>query len=658
MRNPTTPNTEGATEGRDPRRRLRIGLFVAILLVTALAWPVLQGPSSWFPDLLRGSTASGERGTVPSSSPPAVVTDTPPPSPTVSQTPDPTLTGYTATDPPSLPSSASDLVVLSLEENGYARLYAYHPQGVPFTRLTEGAWNDITPALSPDGEWLAFSSDRGGGYDIFLMEMATGEITRLTDTLGYDGAPSWSPDGMWLVHETYLEENLELVVRPVSGEGDFIRLTSDPGADQQPSWSPGGRHIAFVSSRSGDPEIWLADLDRGGAERFTNLSQSPRAAQTHPAWSPDGNELVWVSAQDGIRSLLRWERAAESAGAVEVGGGDWPTWSPDGQTLITRLLASNRTFLTAYDVHPTGTVSMPPVALPGALRGITWGPGRLPDPLPTALRAAAGRNPDPLWLPRLDPNPEVPGGRRQLIRLEEVSAPHPELHDLVDESFTALKSRLAAEIGWDLLSTLENAFVPLTSPLSPGMSDDWLYTGRAFAFTTAPMSAGWMVVVREDIGPQTYWRVFLRTRFQDGSQGVPLHDLPWDLSARYQGAPRAYEAGGALSPSPPAGYWLDFTALAAAYGWERLPALSNWRTYYQGARFNEFALTSGIDWRSAMLELYPPEVLVTPTAIVPPTRTITPTPRWFRTPTPSVTPTPLPTLTPAWTPPPGTPSSP
>jgi TolB protein len=85
------------------------------------------------------------------------------------------------------------------------------------------------------------------------------------------------------------------------------------------------------------------------------------------------------------------------------------------------------------------------------------------------------------------------------------------------------------------------------------------------------------LVTREDFGSQTYWRVFLRSRFQDGSQGTPLHRIPWDFYARNSGDPRAYEQGGKLMESIPQGYWIDFTQIARGYGWERLPSLSSWR---------------------------------------------------------------------------------
>jgi hypothetical protein len=158
------------------------------------------------------------------------------------------------------------------------------------------------------------------------------------------------------------------------------------------------------------------------------------------------------------------------------------------------------------------------------------------------------------------------------------------------------------------------------------------------------LNAGWMSVLREDIGDQTFWRVFIRVQKQDGSQGVPLKDPPWDLNTRYQLDPRAYEAGGSYTPVP-SGYWLDLTSLAEAYGWHRLAALPGWRTYYSAARFSEFAYTGGLDWYSAMLELYPAEALYTATPVLPPTITPSRTPR--PTSTPTSTWTPRATFTPA-----------
>jgi TolB protein len=196
-----------------------------------------------------------------------------------------------------------------------------------------------------------------------------------------------------------------------------------------------------------------------------------------------------------------------------------------------------------------------------------------------------------------------------------VEAPFPQLNALTIEPYYALRNRVTVEAGWDVLSSLENAFVPITQPLEPGRERDWLYTGRSFTLPTILLDVGWMAVVKEEYTGATYWRVYIRSRVQDGSLGRPLLQLPWDFNARFTGSSTYYEQGGAPLGSIPEGYWIDLTALAIEYGWERLPALSNWRSVFYTARFNQFVITSGLDWEQAILQLYPPEILTTPGAV-------------------------------------------
>ncbi len=557
----------------------------------------------------------------------------------------------TSTATPSASTSPGDaLIILSLNEGGYAHLFAWSLSGKTLTRLTSGLWNDVTPALSPDGRYLAFASDRNNYWDIYLLDLQSGDTVRLTDSPEYDAAPSWSPDGRWLAHETYIEENLEIVIRPVSDPTQTpIRLTTDPGADHSPSWSPQGRKIAFVSTRDGESDIYLADLDRTGDERFTNLTLSLRGAGSHPTWSPDGRILAfgWQSLaySPTLNGIYLWDGETPQRPPQRLADGDWPAWSADGTRLLSLIAGPNQDYIALYNDH--GDLLLPPIPLPGEPRGLIWGAFTLPSLLPEPFRQAAAQTPTPLWAPAVTPIAEGPRERWAVVPLPDVQAPYPQLHDLVDEAFAALRQRLIQELGWDALANLQNAYVPLTTPLDPGQEQDWLYTGRAFALPNALLDAGWMVAVRQDFGQETYWRLYLRSQAQDGSMGEPLHALPWDLNARYNLDPQAYEAGGQFAASVPTGYWVDVTALARAYGWERLPALANWRTYFHSARFAEFVLTGGLDWETAMLELYPPDVFITPTAVIIPTRTPTATPTNYQTPTPTLTPTPWPTFTPA-----------
>jgi TolB protein len=567
-------------------------------------------------------------------------------------------------------------LIIAIVEAGNSHLFAYHPQNMPLTRLTAGEWDDITPSIHPDGHRIAFSSNRDGQWDLYLMDLNDGKVSRLTDTPEYDASPSWSPDGQWLVFETYLtetiaslpvsgatptaqltpttppkKESLELFILHLDSQTnaiEVIRLTNDPAADYSPSWSPTGRSIAFVSNRSGDDEVWLADLDLID-DRFQNLSQNSHTQDRYPSWSPDGATLLWSATADGIQEIQALDMATTPRSLRKIGSGGVAAWHPSSTTITAILNTPNQVYLTGYSVQ-TPDLSLPPLALNGAPAGMTWTPLQMADSLADAFQQAASAAPAQDWQPALTPAADIPNGRQRVVPLVDVEAPYPMLNDMVDESFQALRKELAISIGWDFLSNLENAFVPLTSPMFPGLLGDWLYSGRAIAINPAPLNAGWMAVVREDFGSQVYWRVYLRTRYQDGSQGVPLYRLPWNFNARYSGDPRYYEQGGALANQIPGGYWFDFTEIAARYGWERLPALTIWQSAFGAARFNEFAASDGRDWIAAMREIYPDEALATPTPIQPPTYTPTAT-RWpTRTPTPTRTPRPTRTTTPTRTP--------
>ncbi len=117
----------------------------------------------------------------------------------------------------------------------------------------------------------------------------TGEVTRLTDTLEYDASPSWSPDGQCLVYESYVDDNLEIFIRSATDPSQApIHLTENPAADHSPAWSPKGRQIAFVSNRSGEDEVWIADLDRLGRLRGWSVAQGDALREVFAARQRDG----------------------------------------------------------------------------------------------------------------------------------------------------------------------------------------------------------------------------------------------------------------------------------------------------------------------------------------------------------------------------------
>jgi TolB protein len=544
------------------------------------------------------------------------------------------------------------LIVLAMRDGENMHLFAYHPLYLSLTRLTNNSWDDESPALNPDGSQIAFSSRRNGYWNLYILDLASVKVTQITDTPEYDGAPSWSPDKQWIAYESYLNDNLEIVVKSLTDLSSApIQLTNDPGMDSSPAWSPGGREIAFVSERSGSADIWLAHLDKVD-DRFENISKNSDTVESNPVWSPDGRYLAWDAEYNGVSSVYVWDSQNPSQPPVRFQTGSHPVWSPDGTVMLVEVRTPNRTALAGYSFADRSMI-YPVTNLPGELVGLDWKGGRLPDlfaayPISDDARKSASA----LWNVSLSTNPMPPNGRLGISALDNVSAPYPYLNDAVDESFRELRHQVGIETGWDFLASLENAYFPLTEPPNPGMEANWLYTGRAIAVNTVPAQAGWLVIAKEDYAGQIYWRIFLRARYQDGSMGKPITEIPWDINARYQGDPIAFEAGGEYS-FVPTGYWIDFTEIAGRYGWDRLPSLPDWRSYYSAIRYNQYVLTDGLDWKQAMAEVYPPEALVTSTFV--PTRTPTASPTVTpggpvvtatSTPTITLTPTLNPTLTP------------
>ena len=551
-------------------------------------------------------------------------------------------------------TSGNEYIIFSLSDGEFFHLFAYQPETLPISRLTNSAWDDIDPDVNAESDKVAFSSRRNGYWDIYVLDLKTGELIRITDTPDFEGHPCWSPDGQWLAYETNRNGNLDIYIQSIQDLSQLpIPMTEDSAQDYTPAWSPEGRRIAFVSTRSGEEEVWTAQLDLVD-NRFQNISQNSASIDLNPTWSPDGNQIAWGGQLNGTAQIFVRDLTLQDNNSKASLYGSNPVWSANSNAILVQQTTNSQTSLVAFSPQ-NGTLQFPFIHLPGSLHGMDFAATNIGIYLSNFLKEspaqfnAQGVN-----------NPLVasisPAGRNELVVVPDLKVPYPYLNDAVDESFVALRAEVARQTGWDVLGSLENAFVPTNEALNPGTIDEWLQTGRGFAINSLPVQAGWIALVKEERDGQTFWHIFIHTRYQDGSQGMPMRNRTWNLDLRYSGDPGSYEDGGDFGEIP-GGYWVDFTELARRYGWEPLPALQNWRNYAPAARFNQFVYKSGLDWASAMAEIYPPEALSIPTAI--PTLTLTPTltpsPRFYSSATPQATftQTLIPTRRPTWTPNPG-----
>jgi TolB protein len=163
--------------------------------------------------------------------------------------------------------------------------------------------HEESPAWSPDGRQIAFSSTYEGNQELYVIGTDGQSHTRLTSDPAFDAHPGWSPDSKQIAFATNRWGDFEIAVTSRDGS-EITRLTESDGLDDYPAFSPDGRRLAFLSNRDGNYEIYVMEID---GRRMHNVSQSP-ALDHFPAWTPDGR-LTFVSNRDGGFEIYVTERA-------------------------------------------------------------------------------------------------------------------------------------------------------------------------------------------------------------------------------------------------------------------------------------------------------------------------------------------------------------
>ncbi|MEZ5938128.1 MAG: hypothetical protein R3C52_07900 [Hyphomonadaceae bacterium] len=237
--------------------------------------------------------------------------------------------------------------------------------------VDEGTWMDVD--VSPDGKTIAF--DLLG--DIYTLPISGGEATRIAEGLPYEMQPKFSPDGK------------RIAFTSDRGGGDNIWVMNVDGSDKrpltketfrllsEPSWSPDGRFIAarkhFTTQRSlGTGEIWIYNV--GGGDGFVAVKRASEALQKElgePAYAPDGGGIYYtrnvtpgntfIYAQDsntGIFSIEKYDFATGEVSSVVTGAGGAtrPTPSPDGKKLAFVRRERNQSRLYVKDLE-TGALT-------------------------------------------------------------------------------------------------------------------------------------------------------------------------------------------------------------------------------------------------------------------------------------------------------------
>ena len=305
-----------------------------------------------------------------------------------------------------------DRVSYSTFAPGRLDIYLFEGARKTPRRLTNHPALDYDAAVSPDGRWLIFCSERRGNPDLYVLDLEheTSEPQLLIDSDALEDQAAFSPDGNSIAFVSTVSGNAEIFVLPFAPRKtatmrEARNVTNDSGGDFRPAFSPDGKTLAFSSDRglpiTAPPNslrsitrLRSADLYRVdlASLQTTRLTDSPEWDGS-PVWSPDGKTLVFYSergtrfdhsttglfAMDADGSNQRAIAMADAVGALS------PKFLPDGRIVFARRTTP---FSSTSQWFATGTWQLVSVRVDGSDPRIEsddaannyWGPSPGPTP--------------------------------------------------------------------------------------------------------------------------------------------------------------------------------------------------------------------------------------------------------------------------------------
>lgn len=195
---------------------------------------------------------------------------------------------------PDVSTDGELLVFASTSHSQRPDIYLKAVDGFAVTQITSDPSDDIQPRFSPDGERIAFCSNRAGSWDIWIVSRDGTGLTQVTSDRGDEIAPCWSPDGSQIAFSQFGTRSQQWEIWTVAVERPGTRRFLCHGLF--PSWSPNGQRLAYQKARERGSRwfsVWAVDLINGEARHPTELAWAQDAACIAPRWSPSGRTLAF-----------------------------------------------------------------------------------------------------------------------------------------------------------------------------------------------------------------------------------------------------------------------------------------------------------------------------------------------------------------------------
>lgn len=199
----------------------------------------------------------------------------------------------------------------------------------------------LSPRISPDNSRVAFASLGREGWSIRMFSLELGRLVSFPAGTagGANQSPAWSSDGTKIAFSSSRSGDPEIWISDAGG-GAPHKITSFRGPDVAPTWNPRtNSQLAWVSGRTGLPQIYTMDQDGSNVERLTDSGYA-----ISPSWAPNGQLLTFswnrkygpgapggqdIYVMDISSKPLRWLQLTH-----ESGSNDFPSWAPDGRHIV------------------------------------------------------------------------------------------------------------------------------------------------------------------------------------------------------------------------------------------------------------------------------------------------------------------------------------